>query len=59
MNLNYDGLLTNVAFNCNLRHYITGGKWLSDWMGLAGALSATGMLCTLVGRCRLTPAFHS
>ena len=24
MNLTYDSLLSNVAFNCNLRHYIQG-----------------------------------
>ena len=27
---------------------LTGGKWLGNWMGLAGAVSATGLLCTLL-----------
>lgn len=27
---------------------LTGGKWLGNWMGLAGAASATGLLCTLL-----------
>lgn len=27
---------------------LTGGKWLGNWMGVAGAVSATGLLCTLL-----------
>ena len=31
LKLKYDNMLSNFAFNCNLRHYITGAQYLSGW----------------------------
>jgi len=50
LNLAYDKLLSNYAFNCNLRHYLA--RATSDH-----AFNAT--IWDLVGRCRLTPVFCS
>ena len=30
MKLKYDELLSNVAFNCNLRHYTLGSDWSKE-----------------------------
>jgi len=42
LKLNYDKLLSNFAFNCNLRHYIE------------GTYAVRLRVDTLVGWCRLT-----
>ena len=53
MNLQYDGPLSNFAFNCNLRHCI-----LAEEGGpvRAEVLRTLGILGALVGRCRFNSA---
>ena len=56
MNLAHDKLLSNLAFNCNLRPYIMVGV-----DGFRAFLSKEGLarFCTEVRQCRLTPGFGS
>ena len=43
MNRKYDGLLSNFAFNCNLRHYIMGDAAAGMYVwGSANALNSQG-----------------
>jgi hypothetical protein len=41
LKLNYDKLLSNLAFNCNLRHY----SWLLDNAPEVAAAAEAGGLC--------------
>ena len=74
MKLKYDKLLSNFAFNCNLRHYtegktsVCGNGVLEKGEGCdCGGEDCSvvdpccvGSTCQLkVGRCRLTPGFRS
>ena len=45
--------LSNVAFNCNLRHYSKGA------LSVLPSLIYATQNYLLVGRCRLTPGFRS
>ena len=47
MKLEYDKLLSNSAFNCNLRHYMTEKPLFEFDLELPLGME--------VGRCRLTP----
>ena len=59
MKLKHDKLLSNFALKYNLRHYTPDTPaGLFGWQGIVPC-KVRKMSTTMVGRCRLTPGFHS
>ena len=57
MKLEYDKLLSDFAFNCNLRHYTPAGVHAAPRLVARSAMLLTDVVVTQVGAVQLDPGF--